>query len=59
MSAGLTLLTDDELARLRERIVQLTRSAPAEQRGLAAGQLEEIDLEQDRRLSAPPNPITP
>ena len=58
MSAGLTLLTDEELARLRERIMGLTRTATPDQRALAAGQLEAIDLEQDRRLSAPPNPIT-
>ena len=58
MSAGLTLLTDDELVRLRERIMQLARTAAPEQRALMAGQLEAIDLEQDRRLSAPPNPIT-
>ncbi len=59
MSAGLTLMTDDELAKLRKRIVQLTRAATPEQRAMAAGQLEAIDLEQDRRLSAPTNPITP
>jgi hypothetical protein len=53
MSAGLTRLTDDELARLRERIVQLTRIAAPEQRAMAAGQLEAIDLERDRRLSTP------
>ena len=58
MSAGLTLLTDDELARLRERIMQLARTATPEQRAMIAAQLEAIDLEQDRRLSAPPNPIT-
>jgi len=54
MSAGLTLLSDDELARLRERIAGLTRTAGAEQRAMAASQLETIDIERDRRLSAPP-----
>ena len=42
-----------ELTRLRERIVQMMRTAPPEQRALAAGQLEAIDVERDRRLSAP------
>ena len=56
MSAGLTLLSDDELSRLRERIAQLTRTATPEQRAAISGQLEAVDLEQDRRLSAPPNP---
>jgi hypothetical protein len=53
MSAGLTLLSDDELTRLRERIAGLTRMASSEQRAMASGQLEAIDLERDRRLSAP------
>jgi hypothetical protein len=53
MSAGLTRLTDDELARLRERIAGLTRAAMPEQRAMASGQLEAIDIERDRRLSAP------
>lgn len=54
MSAGLTLLTDEELARLRERIVLLSRATTLDQRTLAAAQLEDIDLEQDRRVSTPP-----
>ena len=54
MSAGLTLLSiDDELTRLRDRIVQLTRLAKPEQRMAATGQLEAIDIERDRRLSTP------
>jgi hypothetical protein len=53
MSAGLTRLTDDELARLRERIAGLTRTATPEQRAMVSGQLETIDIERDRRLSAP------
>jgi len=57
MSAGLTRLTDDELARLRERIAGLTRTATPEQRAMASGQLETIDLERDRRLSAPSTQI--
>lgn len=52
MSAGLTLLTDDELNRLRERIQQLARTAMPEQREVASSQLEAIDLECDRRLAA-------
>jgi hypothetical protein len=59
MSAGLTFLTDDELGRLRERIEQLARTATPEQRTVASGQLEAIDLERDRRLAAPPHPINP
>jgi hypothetical protein len=54
MSAGLTLLSDDELTRLRERIAGLTRAATPEQRAAISGQLDAIDLERDRRLSAPP-----
>jgi hypothetical protein len=52
MNAGLTHLTDDDLAALRERIVSI-RAATPEQRELASGQLAAIDLEQDRRLSTP------
>ena len=55
MNAGLTLLTDDELARLRERIADLTRTATPEARELASRQLETIDLERERRLSVPPH----
>ena len=53
MSAGLTLLSDDELTHLRNRIVQLTRVAKPEQRMAAADQLEAIDIERERRLSVP------
>ena len=59
MSAGLTLLTNDELDRLRERIEQLVRTATPDQRAIASGQLEAIDLERDRRLAAPPHPTDP
>ena len=59
MSAGLTLLTDDELDRLRDRIEQLARTAAPEQRAIASSQLEAIDIERDRRLAAPPHPIDP
>jgi hypothetical protein len=52
MSAGLTHLTDEELTHLRERIVALARFARAEQREAVAGQLEAIDIERDRRVSA-------
>ncbi len=51
MSAGLTLLSDDELERLRSRIAQLELSGTRDQRMAAAAQLEAIDLEADRRLS--------
>jgi hypothetical protein len=54
MSAGLTLMSDDELTRLRDRITELTRMAPPAQRMAVAQQLEAIDIERDRRLSAPP-----
>jgi hypothetical protein len=53
MNAGLTRLSDDELAALRERIMALSRGASTEQRAAASAQLNAIDLEQDRRLSAP------
>jgi hypothetical protein len=52
MNAGLTRLSDDELAALRERIMAMSRAVPAEQRAAASAQLQAIDLEQDRRLSA-------
>jgi hypothetical protein len=55
MSAGLTLMSDDELTHLRDRISEMTRMAPPEQRMAATQQLEAIDLERDRRLSAPPH----
>jgi hypothetical protein len=59
VNAGLTLLTDDELGRLRDRIEQLTRTATPEQRAIASGQLEAIDLERDRRLTASSEPTSP
>jgi hypothetical protein len=59
VSAGLTLLTDDELGRLRDRIEQLARTATPEQRAIASGQLEAIDLERDRRLAASSEPTSP
>jgi hypothetical protein len=55
MDAGLTLLSDDELARLRERAADLIRVATPEARDLASRQLETIDLEQERRLAVPPH----
>lgn len=54
MTAGLTLLSDDELARLRRRIEDLARTAKPEHRLAAAQQLEAIDVERERRLSIPP-----
>jgi len=41
------------LTHLRERIVALARVARPEQREAVAGQLEAIDIERDRRVSAP------
>jgi hypothetical protein len=55
MGAGLTLLSDSELTTLRERIAALSRGATMEQRLAASQQLELIDLERERRLSAPLN----
>ena len=52
MSAGLTLLSDDELTRLRERVAKLAQSGTPEQKAAVAGQLEAIDIERDRRLVA-------
>ena len=52
MNAGLTHLTDDDLAALRDRIVSI-RAVTPEQRESTSGQLAAIDLEQDRRLSTP------
>ena len=51
--SGLTLLSDEELTRLRDRIFQLRRTAPPEQRALAAEKLEAIDVERERRISVP------
>ena len=51
MSAGLTLLSDDELTRLRERVAKLAQSMMPEQRAVIAGQLEAIDIERERRLA--------
>ncbi len=52
MGAGLTLLSDSELTALHERITALFRAAAFEQRQAASRQLELIDLERERRLSA-------
>jgi len=49
--SGLAPLTDEELARLRERVMQLMRTGQPQQRALAADQLEAIDVERERRLS--------
>ena len=54
MSARLSLLSDDELARLRRRIEGFARTADPEHRLAAAQQLEAIDVERERRLSMPP-----
>jgi hypothetical protein len=50
MNAGLTLLSDDDLTALRDRVASIRAITP-EQRESASGQLAAIDLEQDRRLS--------
>lgn len=52
MNAGLTMLSDDELTRLRERIAKLAALAKAEQKTVVANQLEAIDVERERRLVA-------
>jgi hypothetical protein len=54
MNARLALLSDDEIDRLRSRIIQLTRMGTPEQRQTSADQLEAIDIERERRLSPPP-----
>ena len=51
MGAGLTLLSDDELTRLRGRVANLAQSAKPEQRVALAQRLEDIDIERDRRLA--------
>lgn len=53
VSAGLSLLSDDELERLRTRVVEAVRVGTPVQRMAMSGQLEAIDIETDRRLSAP------
>jgi hypothetical protein len=52
MNAGLTMLSDDELTRLRQRIAKLAPLAKPEQKAVVASQLEAIDVERDRRLVA-------
>jgi hypothetical protein len=54
MNARLALLSDDEIDRLRTRIIQLTRMGTTEQRQTSTDQLEAIDVERERRLAAPP-----
>jgi hypothetical protein len=54
MTARLALLGDDEIDRLRSRIMQLMRMGTPEQRQTSANQLEAIDVERERRLSLPP-----
>ena len=56
MSSGLTLLSDDELDRLREKVAEFARLANSEQKIAASCQLESIDIERDRRLVAQPTP---
>ena len=46
-------MEDDALTKLRSRIEQLIRTMGPEQRLAAAGQLEAIDIERDRRISTP------
>jgi hypothetical protein len=54
MNAGLTMLSDDELTCLREKIAKLAALAQPEQKAVIANQLETIDIEQERRLVQPP-----
>ena len=53
MAGTLSLLSDDELTRLRSRVEQLMRAGTPEQRMAASNQLETIDIERERRICAP------
>lgn len=53
MAGTLSLLSDDELTRLRGRVEQLMRIGTPEQRTGISEQLEAIDIERERRISAP------
>ena len=53
VSAGLSLLSDEELERLRARVAEVVRLGTPAQRMAMSGQLEAIDIETDRRLSTP------
>jgi hypothetical protein len=53
MAGTLSLLSDDELTRLRSRVEQLMRTGTPEQRIAASNQLETIDIERERRIGAP------
>ena len=46
MSARLTILSDDELTRLRERIAKLVALTEPEQKAVIANQLEAITVEE-------------
>ena len=54
MVGTLSLMSDDELARLRARIEDLMRKGTSAQRAAVSGQLEAIDVERERRISVPP-----
>jgi hypothetical protein len=53
MSARLSLLSDDEIAQLRQRVERLTRMGTPTQRQASTSQLEAIDVERERRLAPP------
>jgi hypothetical protein len=53
MNAGLTMLSDDELTRLRERIAKLAALTQPEETAVIAARLETIDIERERRLAQP------
>jgi hypothetical protein len=53
MGDGLSRLSDDDLTRLRGRIEQLMRTGLSNQRSAASAQLEAVDIERERRISAP------
>jgi hypothetical protein len=46
-------MSDDELTRVRARIEQAMRTGTFERRMAVFGQLEAIDIERERRISAP------
>ncbi len=53
MSAGLTSLSDDDLLRLRDRVVRAGRLEAPDQRTAIIKQLESIDVERGRRVALP------
>lgn len=52
MTGILTSISDEELTQVRGHIEQLMRTGTSEQRIAMSGQLEAIDVERERRISA-------